>query len=314
MKKARVYRSSAREFECRDLESGSMLTATALGNLLKKDNSIVVGDVVNLDDEGVITSIDERTSEIYRYLPRVQKKKITAANCDLLIILNSVSKPEYKRGFADRFLLRASQWGIKPVMIFNKMDQFEDQFDFKFEVDRLKELGVECFEISAKFPETEKKYLPNGTEELKKFIKGRTAIFLGQSGVGKSKTISLLAGMDIELKTKEIGKAGKGSHTTTWSEIIDCGDFSLIDSPGIRSFSLEDLIGEELMELFPDLEERAVNCKFSDCQHSAGTKGCAFHKPLLDPDSYEGQLVHSRLESFLRVYEEITENPAWSKK
>ncbi|MBK24401.1 MAG: ribosome small subunit-dependent GTPase A [Halobacteriovorax sp.] len=314
MKKARVYRSSAREFECRDIETGEMLFATALGNLLKKDNSIVVGDIVNLDDEGVITSIEERSSEIYRYLPRVQKKKITAANCDLLIILNSVSKPEYKRGFADRFLLRASQWGIKPVMIFNKMDQFEDQFDFNFEVDRLKELGVECFEISAKFPETEKKYLDRGTEELKEFIKGRTAIFLGQSGVGKSKTISLLAGMDIELKTKEIGKAGKGSHTTTWSEIIDCGDFSLIDSPGIRSFSLEDLVGEELMELFPDLEERAVNCKFSDCQHSSGTKGCAFHKPLLDPDSYEGQLVHSRLESYLRVYEEITENPAWSKK
>tara|TARA_Y100000590_G_scaffold281237_1_gene316102 strand:- start:131118 stop:132062 length:945 start_codon:yes stop_codon:yes gene_type:complete len=314
LKKARVYRSSAREFECRDIETGEMLFATALGNLLKKDNSIVVGDIVNLDDEGVITSIEERSSEIYRYLPRVQKKKITAANCDLLIILNSVSKPEYKRGFADRFLLRASQWGIKPVMIFNKMDQFEDQFDFNFEVDRLKELGVECFEISAKFPETEKKYLDRGTEELKEFIKGRTAIFLGQSGVGKSKTISLLAGMDIELKTKEIGKAGKGSHTTTWSEIIDCGDFSLIDSPGIRSFSLEDLVGEELMELFPDLEERAVNCKFSDCQHSSGTKGCAFHKPLLDPDSYEGQLVHSRLESYLRVYEEITENPAWSKK
>lgn len=314
MTKARVYRSSAREFECRNIESGEMLVATALGNLLKKDNSIVVGDIVNLDEEGVITSIDERKSEIYRYLPRVQKKKITAANCDLLIILNSVSKPEYKRGFADRFLLRASQWGIKPVMIFNKMDQFDDQFDFNFEVDRLKELGVECFEISAKFPETEKKYLDRGTEELKEFIKGRTAIFLGQSGVGKSKTISLLAGMDIELKTREVGKAGKGSHTTTWSEIIDCGDFSLIDSPGIRSFSLEDLIGEELMELFPDLEERAVNCKFSDCQHSAGTKGCAFHKPLLDPDSYEGQLVHSRLDSYLRVYEEITENPAWSKK
>lgn len=314
MSKARVYRSSAREFECKDMETGEMLTATPLGNLLKGDNSIVVGDVVNLDDEGVITSIDERKSEIYRFLPRVQKKKITAANCDLLIILNSVSKPEFKRGLADRFLLRASQWGIKPVMIFNKMDQFVDQFDFNFEVDRLKELGVECFEISAKFPETEKKFLSRGTEEFKEFIKGRTAIFLGQSGVGKSKTISLVAGMDIELKTKEIGKGGKGSHTTTWSEIIDCGDFTLIDSPGIRSFSLEDLVGEQLLELFPDLEERAVTCKFSDCKHTKGTKGCAFHLPNLDPDSYEGRLIHSRLESYLKVYEEITENPAWSKK
>lgn len=314
MTKATVYRSSSRDFDCKVQETGEMITATALGNLLRGDNNIVVGDIVILDEEGVITKVQERSSEIFRFLPRTQKKKITAANCDLLIILNSVSKPDFKRGFSDRFLLRASQWGIKPVMIFNKMDQFTDQFDFNFEVDRLKDLGVECFEISAKFPETEKRFLKNGTDELKEFVKGRTAIFLGQSGVGKSKTISLIAGMDIELKTKEIGKGGKGSHTTTWSEIIECGDFNLIDSPGIRSFSLEDLIEDDLLELFPDLEERAVSCKFSDCKHTAKTKGCAFYKPHLDPDSYEGRLVHSRLESYSKVHEEITENPAWSKK
>lgn len=312
--RAQVYRSSARDFDVRDLQSGEMITATALGNLVKRDNSIVVGDIVELDTENVIIKVEDRDSEIFRYLPRTQKKKVTAANVDLLVILNSVSKPEYKRGFADRFLIRACQWGIKPVMVFNKMDQFEDQFDFQFEVDRLKELGVECFEISAKFPETEKRFLDQGTEELKEFINDRVAIFVGQSGVGKSKTISLLAGMDIELKTQEVGKAGKGSHTTTWSEIVDCGNFRMIDSPGIRSFSLEDLVGDELMELFPDLEERAVNCKFSDCNHSEGTKGCAFHPPKLDPESREGQLVHSRLESFQRIYEEVTENPAWAKK
>lgn len=296
------------------MDSGEMRNATALGNLLRGDNSIVVGDEVLINDEGVITKVLERRGEIFRYIQREQKKKITAANCDLLIILNSVSKPEYKRGLADRFLLRASQWGVLPVMIFNKMDEFDAQFDFTFEVDRLKELGVECFEISAKFPETEKKYLQNGTEELKKFMKGRTAIFVGQSGVGKSKTISFVAGMEIELKTKEIGKGGKGSHATTWSEIIECGDFSLIDSPGIRSFSLEDLTGEDLLELFPDLEERAVNCKFSDCQHLQKTKGCAFYLPQLDPNSYEGKLIHSRLDSYLKIFEETSETPSWEKK
>lgn len=315
--KGQVIRSSQRQFSCK-LEGGEIVEATAKGKLLKGD-SIVVGDnvlisVIKETGEYQIDSVDERSSEIFRISVREQKKKVTAANCDLLVILSSVSKPAYKQGIVDRFLIRACQWGIRPIVIFNKCDQLdEDTLDLNYEEDRLSPVGVECFEISALNGE---KYLPrklsNGWNELQKTLEGRTAIFLGQSGVGKSKSISILSGGEVDLRTHEVGKVGKGSHTTTWSELIELPHFNLIDSPGIRSFSLEDLDPRELLPLFPDLEEVAVHCKFNDCQHLENSKGCAFHNN--DWDEQKKSCYFSRLDSFWRIQEEISQTPFWSKK
>lgn len=317
--RARVYRSAKRDFECKVLEgelAGQMITATALGNLLKGDNSIVVGDYVGIEkgtgDEWQVQSAEARTSEVFRILVREQKKKVVACNVDLLVIVISVSKPQFKRGIIDRFLIRASEWGIKPVVIFNKMDEYDpNEFDICFERDRLQFVGAECFEISALDPLYQPRFLQLGFRQLTEVLKGRTAIFLGQSGVGKSKTINMLANGEVELKTNAIGKANKGAHTTTWAEIIDLDLFTLIDSPGVRSFSLQDMLSENFIENFPDLEELATRCKFSNCDHSENAKGCAFHSL---PDPYQKELYFSRLESFWRILEELKDTPDWMKK
>lgn len=315
MRKARVFKSAKREFECKMIESNELVMATALGNLLKGDeNSIVVGDFVMIDDKNVITEVLPRTNEIFRLIVREQKKKVTASNCDIMVILNSVSKPEYKRGIVDRFLVRAHQWNIHPVVVFNKMDQFSgDEFDIQFEADRLKSLGVECFEISAIDKNYQPRFFKLGITELIATLKGKTSIFLGQSGVGKSKTISLVSEGKIQLLSREVGKAGKGTHTTTWSEIVDSDEFCMIDSPGIRSFGVEDLLIEDLISYFPDIEEGAVQCKFRNCQHLPETKGCYFVDKI-DHESYEGRLILSRLESYIRMQEEISETPSYLKK
>lgn len=318
--KARVCRSAKREFECKLLDSEKTVMAKAMGNLLKKNETIVVGDYVEIEkDQSLdiyhIVKVAPRSSEIFRVIIREAKKKVTAANCDLLIILTSVSKPEYKRGIIDRFLVRAYQWGVEPIVVFNKMDEYnEDSFDIKFERDRLKSLSIKSFEISAKDSNYKNSYLELGPESLKNYLKNKTAIFLGQSGVGKSSTISWLSGGEIDLRVKAVGKGGKGAHTTTWSEIIDFDDFSLIDSPGIRSFSIDDLVGENLIDYFPDLSDIAVNCKFSDCNHIENSKGCAFRENKTNLDDYEYKLLISRLDSFLRMNDEIAEIPVWQKK
>jgi ribosome biogenesis GTPase len=312
--KARVFKSAKREFDCKILETGEMVIATALGNLLKGDeNTIVVGDFVLIENKTIVEVLP-RTNEMYRLIIREQKKKVTASNCDLLVIVSSVSKPEYKRGIVDRFLVRAHQWGIRPLMVFNKMDEYDQNIlDIQFEFDRMNNLGIECFEVSAALPGYEKQYLDLGLVDLKSRLLHKTSIFLGQSGVGKSRLISQVSDGKINLLSNEVGRVGKGKHTTTWSEIVDCESMSLIDSPGIRSFGVEDLLEEDLITYFPDLEAGAVQCKFSNCAHAEDSKGCYFFTKL-DQSSRETQLLMSRLESFCRMKEEISETPSYLKK
>jgi ribosome biogenesis GTPase len=311
--KARVFKSAKREFDCKIEESGEIVVATALGNLLKGDeNSIVVGDYVMIENNTIVEVLP-RTNEMYRLIIREQKKKVTASNCDLLVIVSSVSKPEYKRGIVDRFLVRAHQWGIRPLMVFNKMDEYDSNIlDIQFEFDRMNNLGIECFEVSAVDSHYKQRFLELGLEDLKSRLLHKTSIFLGQSGVGKSKLISQVSNGKINLLSNEVGKVGKGKHTTTWSEIVDCESMSLIDSPGIRSFGVEDLLKEELITYFPDIEEGAVHCKFSNCAHEVDSKGCYFY--TLDQNTRTTQLLLSRLDSFCRMKEEISETPSYLKK
>jgi ribosome biogenesis GTPase len=88
---------------------------------------------------------------------------------------------------------------------------------------------------------------------------------------------------------------------------------SLIDSPGIRSFGVEDLLEEELITYFPDLEEGAVKCKFSNCHHEEKSSGCFFYS-VLDQNAPSTKLIMSRLESYKRMKEEISQTPSYLKK
>lgn len=315
MTRARIIKSDKRVFDCRLVENGDFVQATALGNLFKED-TVVVGDYVVLEaqsDEWVIKEVETRSSEIFRMLRRESKRKVTAANCDSLVILNSSSRPTYKRGIVDRFLTRAHQWGVVPFVIFNKMDEYDPKdFDIKFESDRLKSLNVKCFEICAIEKNYKPKYLELGIEDLKKELNQSTSIFVGQSGVGKSETITAITDGKAELKTGAVGKVGKGAHTTTWSEIIDCGDFELIDSPGIRQFSIDDIASGDLIELFPDVEQVATGCSFTNCGHEKNNKGCAFYSGTLS--EYERELILSRLDSYKQLLAEISQIPDWQKK
>lgn len=310
--KGRVHKASQKLFEVVLEENKERVSAGSKGTLLK-DGSIVVGDLVEVtkyEDEYLIEEVYERKNEISRHLPREGKVKITAANCDLMIILMSVSKPQFKRGLVDRYLLRAEQWGIPVVLIFNKIDEWKPKkLDIEFEKDRLKGLVDDFFCLSAKFPDTTKEEF----ERFRNFLRGKVSIFLGHSGVGKSKTISALSEGKVQLLSKEIGKVGKGAHTTTWSEIVEFEDITLIDSPGIRSYSLEDIPVEDLVDYFPDLHDLIPHCKFTDCQHLENSPGCRFLDFRTNP-TREGDLILSRLDSYVGFLDELSQTPSWEKK
>jgi ribosome biogenesis GTPase len=315
---ARIFRSSKRQFDCQRSDTKELVSATALATLLKEEH-IVVGDWVELippasqGQEWVIEKVLERKNSIFRNLPRVQKKSVIASNVDVLLVVTSAGTPAYKRGLVDRYLVRSEYWGIPAFVIFNKMDLYDGvEFDISFEAERLKWLNVECFEVSAEDGKYKQKYLAQGFLELSDKLKGQTAILVGHSGVGKSRLITELSDGKIQLLSGETNRANKGSHTTTWAELVDGEKFALIDSPGIRSMSLSDLTQEELIQSFSDIQEFATKCKFSTCNHDENIKGCYFHK--LDLEQRETQLILSRLESYKRVLEEVADIPDWQKK
>ncbi|MBC8412604.1 ribosome small subunit-dependent GTPase A [bacterium] len=243
---------------------------------------------------------------------RERKKRITAANVDLVIIATSVSKPPYKQGVIDRFATRSFQWEVPAIVVFNKMDEFQDDFDIDFEMRRFENIGIECFEVSAMYPDNPSRFGRGSFKDLQRKLQKTQAIILGQSGVGKSKLITSLSDNEVTLASNDIGKSGKGSHTTTWSEVIECGTFRIIDSPGIRSFSLDDIDSGELIDFFPDLLSVSLACKFNNCQHEAMSKGCAFYGEDVDPKNSD--ILESRLLSYKKILEEISETPAWQKK
>ncbi|MBL7666245.1 MAG: ribosome small subunit-dependent GTPase A [Bacteriovoracaceae bacterium] len=275
---------------------------------------MVVGDYVEVKIEAnacTIMECQKRQNEIFRFIVRERKKKVTASNVDCLLIVMAASKPEYKEGLVDRYLLRSQQWNVPAIVIFNKMDEAADDFDIQFATERLKKIAP-CFEISAKNPDYKKRFLGNGLNELKEYLKGKTALFLGQSGVGKSRLITCLSDGKAELLSNDLAKVGKGAHTTTWAEIIDCHHFELIDSPGVRSMAIEDMDIESLNSYFPDIFPYISQCQFSNCLHESNSKGCAF--TTLDPGNVENQYLLSRLNSLKRFREELELTPSWQKK
>jgi ribosome biogenesis GTPase / thiamine phosphate phosphatase len=316
--KARIFRSSKRQFDCQRSDTKELVSATALAALLKEDH-MVAGDWVMLnppEQEGqdwVITEVLPRQNAIFRNLPREQRKKVIASNVDVMLVVVSAGKPAYKRGLVDRYLARSSYWEVPAYVVFNKMDLHDpNDFDLAFEAERLKWLEAECFEVSAEDKDYRPRYLLAGMSELVQQLRGKTAVLVGHSGVGKSRLITAMTGEEIQLLSGELGKVGKGAHTTTWAELVDAKEFMLIDSPGVRSMSLSDLTKEELLHGFTDIHEFSVKCQFSsNCTHNDNSKGCFFQQ--LDPNKREDQLILSRLDSYKRILSEVAVIPDWQK-
>lgn len=305
----RIIRSGKNHYYCQ-LKNGQDIEAMALPSLLKKENP-VVGDYVNLIQEGdlfFISEIKERKNEIYRLIIRERKKKVIASNIDLLNIVVSVSKPVFKRGLLDRYLIRSLEWDIPTIVIFNKADELSDlnDFDLDFERKRLNFLGIQSFITSAT-------HLGDfESRELEDTLKNKTSLFVGQSGVGKSKLISALSHGEHDLLSAGLAKVGKGAHTTTWAELLPFKNFSIVDSPGVRTMSMEDIFVENLSYYFQDIVPWIQQCKFTDCKHLENSLGCGFQN--LDRNKVEEAIILSRLESYLRLYHELKEMPTWLRK
>ena len=267
---------------------------------IKSTNPIAAGDHVEFEVEtkgdetiGIINKILPRTNYIIRKSVNLSKQThIIAANVDIAFLLVTLNNPPTFTPFIDRFLVTAQAYQIKAVLLFNKIDTYnQDQtLEIKYLADLYRNIGYECIGISAK--------TGKNIDKVKQMMHGKVSMFSGHSGVGKSTLVNALE-PTLELKTSEIStQHSQGQHTTTFAEMYDlCFGAQIIDTPGIKGFGVVEVEKQELGDYFPEFFELKDQCKFNNCLHKQEPK-CAV-KDALENDT----VSWSRYKSYLQILE-----------
>jgi len=242
---------------------------------LKATNPVTVGDVVTVDDidaggRAVITDIAPRRNYIIRRSVNLSRvSHIIAANIDTVFVVASVTNPRTSTGFIDRILVTAQAYEIPAALIFNKTDLYNasEHAAMNEMIREYTMIGYPCLRTSALNGE--------GIEALKTFMTGKTSLFTGHSGVGKSALINVIE-PGLRIKTGDISEVHhKGKHTTTFAQMhpLTFGGY-IVDTPGIKEFGLIDFDKGELAMYFPEMLNLVTECQFYNCTHDH-EPGCA---------------------------------------
>jgi len=231
--------------------------------------SLVTGDRVAWrpgSEIGVVTARLDRHSELTRPDNHGNVKPV-AANIDRILVVVA-PEPEHHANLIDRYLVAAEQVGITPMILINKADLLDkvDNHPLRQLAKVYRDLGYQVVESRA--------HEAGGTDELYAAIKGKTLVFVGQSGVGKSSLVASLL-EDDSIKIGDLSDTTrKGRHTTTTARLYFLhDDAELIDSPGVREFGLWHISEQEVLEGFIEMRPFIGECQFRDCSHGV-EPGC----------------------------------------
>ena len=269
---------------------------------IKSTNPVAVGDHVEFDLEtseeshqitGVIKDIHSRDNYIVRKSVNLSKQThIIASNIDVVFLIITLNNPPTFTSFIDRFLVTSKAYGIETVLLFNKIDTYDEEEldEIRYLAHLYREIGYKCIGISAK--------QQKNIDQVKELMQGNVCMFSGHSGVGKSTLVNAIE-PSLHLKTKEISEQHQqGQHTTTFAEMYDLdNDIRIIDTPGIKGFGVVDIEPNELSGYFPEFFELQSQCKFNNCLHKNEPK-CAVKAALED-----GDIAWSRYQSYLQILE-----------
>ena len=223
------------------LESGEQVECRIKGKFrmkgIKTTNPVAVGDVVEIEagaEGGVISQIMDRKNYIIRKSTNLSKEAhIIAANVDQAMLVVTVNHPVTSTVFIDRFLASVEAYRISAILVFNKIDLYEE--DDLLMLGALTQIymqaGYECLHVSSLTGE--------GIEDVVAALKDKITVFSGLSGVGKSSLVNRVE-PGLDLKVAEISEShDTGKHTTTFAEMfpLSFGGY-IVDTPGIRAFGL----------------------------------------------------------------------------
>jgi ribosome biogenesis GTPase len=273
-------------------DDGEEVTARLRGRLKKTRQSAdiaVIGDVVELDEEGEIVAVEPRRSKFSRRQPGPSgawKEDVLVANVDQVIVVFACASPAPELRLLDRFLVVAEANEVDAVVVANKIDLCDDPRAL-FGI--YEQAGYPVLYLAAK--------QGTGIEQLRALLADKLSVVIGPSGAGKSTLLNALQ-PGLRLQTGEVsGLLDKGRHTTVVAELHRVDSGWLADTPGLRELGLWEIDRSELDWCFPEFRPFLGQCRFDDCSH-VHEPGCAVRAAV-----ERGDIAPTRYESYRRLYE-----------
>ncbi len=252
----------------------------------------VVGDRVTFAidrGEAKVTAILPRA----RVVSRCQEHGVRpmAAHIDRLVLVSAV-EPAPKAGLIDRYVVTADP-DVEVWLVLNKCDLGGEALaTAEAALADLVAAGLRCFRVATR---GDGLAATDGLRSLRAAIASGTTMFAGHSGVGKSSLLNALV-PDLALTTGDVNdQTRKGRHTTTVATMHTIGEACLIDTPGVRAWSLDGVPLPRVAARFPGLEGHAARCHMADCLHD-GEPGCAVADAVA-----EAHIPAVRLERYLQL-------------
>lgn len=241
-----------------------------------------VGDYVMIQyvangDSQILATLPRRSCFSRREPGPIPRDQAVAANFDYVFILQSLNQ-NFNPARLERYLSMAWQSGATPVVLLTKADLASAEQACRTQAEQVA-VGVEVHVVSAR--------TGVGLDGLAPFLQpGKTVVFLGSSGVGKSSLVNALAGEALMQVGDIRQQDGRGRHTTTHRQLLRLPSGVLvIDTPGMRELGMAEGT-DGLTDAFSDVEQFLGKCRFRDCKHT-NEPGCVIQAAIaagtLDP-------------------------------
>lgn len=267
-----------------------------------KKQDVACGDEVEVaitsPGHARIDKVHERRNVLFR--TDAWRQKTLAANIDQAIVIIA-PRPTFSETFLYMCLVACDAAQIAPLIMLNKKDLPEFETARK-SIAHLEEIGYDLLPMSAKFD----------IEPLRPLLKGKRTLLVGQSGMGKSRTVNNLVMRDVAKEGEFSEALDSGKHTTTYTRLYHLDeDTAIMDSPGLQSFGLFHLNDDDIAFAMPEFRPYIGTCKFNDCVHLT-EPGCA-----VVGAAEQGKINASRLAFYQALIEQQQElrqvHPDWKK-